>query len=495
MDVVKDWRRRREQHESDWRQHETSPRQHETWHTGPGSNLIPDSSQCRIYCERTLDEAYYPSLPNDQLEDRNRTQVVQRQYMKENNCEQSEWPILLVPQLWIWKMDDVIVSTYPLHTNQMKYRDNEDYTRKVTRQADVDCHMTKAIWEHVDAFRRPFRDADSGKVIFASALDIFELAVVETLSDVRQYAAERSIQSIDMELERKLIESLADIRSELDMISTVMAQQEEIIDNVINDRTERAAASRKTQVEEIQYAISNGQPEKADESHRAALREHDLKTNACMGGLRTTKGCIENYKRRIAKINRDADKVAKTVDDMLILSRTEASIKEAQNNVIIGWAAIAFAIVTVIFKPSSFMTSLMALPIKQFIDRQYKYDDSNRAYNSGYLASIFIGAEIASLLVTGTILGSVYWFSSMNRRSGKKPGTDRRINTQANDTPREAKKQDPPDTEVSTSNSTEQMAKSTRWFAGHLPDSLTRRLRSKKKDEEIGGQEKQKSEV
>lgn len=170
----------------------------------------------------------------------------------------------------------------------------------------------------------------------------------------------------------------------------------------------------------------------------------------------------------------------------------------------IGWAAIAFAIVTVIFTPLSFMTSLMALPISQFLDHQHKYHEDGKAYIVGYIASIFgkspynISTSYAngqqlglkSPLWSLVILGAVYWLSPMNRRPGKKSTTGDKPKVQANDGFGKDKSKMPADGEIADGSS-EVKAKSTGWMKTGIRDSLTRRFKRKKMDEEVGGADRQ----
>ena len=70
-----------------------------------------------IQIERTLDEAYYPSLHSDVLEKRNKDQVVSRECTKLVNGEIASGrsrPILTVSQFWFWKIENYVLSAYSM---------------------------------------------------------------------------------------------------------------------------------------------------------------------------------------------------------------------------------------------------------------------------------------------------------------------------------------------------------------------------------------------
>ena len=74
-----------------------------------------DVAERLVQTERTLDEAYYPSLDEEALKARNKDQVVSRECKKSLKGERvsdDTRPILMVPQFWIWKFEDHILSAY-----------------------------------------------------------------------------------------------------------------------------------------------------------------------------------------------------------------------------------------------------------------------------------------------------------------------------------------------------------------------------------------------
>jgi Mg2+ and Co2+ transporter CorA len=69
------------------------------------------------------------------------------------------------------------------------------------------------------------------------------------------------------------------------------------------------------------------------------------------------------FKRQIAKLNEDAERVERAIDRKLDLKTKHASLNEAHATAIMSAAVFGFTIITIIFMPLSFLVSLFALPI------------------------------------------------------------------------------------------------------------------------------------
>ena len=87
------------------------------------------------------------------------------------------------------------------------------------------------------------------------------------------------------------------------------------------------------------------------------------------------------------KIDADAERVEKAVQDKLDLKRTDASIKDAHSSLLLSTAVIGFTIITIIFAPLAFLTALFALNIDGFDRLQLQGQES--VYSSGEMAAIF----------------------------------------------------------------------------------------------------------
>jgi hypothetical protein len=191
--------------------------------------------------------------------------------------------------------------------------------------------------------------------MFKAPLHMFETAVIFTLSDVQSYLDEtpgsRTIKE-QKKLEQGFIHAISDIHGELDMIQSVLEQQGKVLDALLKDtekeRKETSAPGWRT-------------------VERARIQ-------------------LDEYEKRILKIHRDADRVEKVIESYLSLKRTYATIEDTRNSLMVGFAASAFAFVTVIFTPLSFMTGLFALPIDRFVRQQANdITTSTSVYRSSYI--------------------------------------------------------------------------------------------------------------
>jgi hypothetical protein len=94
-------------------------------------------------------------------------------------------------------------------------------------------------------------------------------------------------------------------------------------------------------------------------------------------------------------MDRDAERIEASIKDQLELKRTHASMNDARSSLVLGVAVAGFTIVTIIFTPLSFMTSLLALPIDKFSAEQYSFAPNKtdnttvRAYHSGDVGAWF----------------------------------------------------------------------------------------------------------
>lgn len=334
-----------------------------------------------IQTNRTLDEAYYPSLDDQVLGERNKDQVVTKECKKSLDGQilfEGQKPILMVSQLWIWRVDDWILSAYSEPGENPAGFDPEITSRAevvLNRSLLVDQMIDSSkkgscpeavigllLAQQIDRFGKPQRVDEFGelRLIYQSPLDIFEIGVVRILSSVSKYINDNTSETLDITKERQFIHDISDIRSELAMIDEILSQQEEIMGNFIKD------ARRYFNVAKVV----------------------------------ATQRQLERFRKRVTKIDKDAERIEKTIQDQLNLKRTHASIEDAHASVVIGQASlefgrtsailgmavIGFATITIIFAPMAFVASLLALPIDIF--DAHKVGDS-KSYPTGYLGGWF----------------------------------------------------------------------------------------------------------
>ncbi|KAF2492474.1 hypothetical protein BU16DRAFT_620836 [Lophium mytilinum] len=341
-----------------------------------------------IHMARTLDEAYYPGLGPDALKKRNEDQVVSRDFDGSVRPGSTEHlPILLVPQLWLWSMENFVVSAFASgeQTAANEYFQNSfyDYTDyedgRVMESFRNSFHtpgqftsspnlrMCLIMASRIKAFGTEY---ENGNERFPPTLNIFETAVVSVLSDVDDYMRN---EVVDVQREGEFIHIISDIRDELVMIQDVLNQQEDVMNSCLGSGR-------------------SGDPE---------WREVD-----------DARDMILAYRKRTEKIDGDAARVQQVIQDKLNLKRTAASmdqalasIKEARESKLLSLVVIGFTIITLIFTPLSFLVGLFALDIDTFGGLKYtpngsKLSTGNSSSNSS--SDVFsVGVEFLTIIITG----------------------------------------------------------------------------------------------
>lgn len=100
----------------------------------------------------------------------------------------------------------------------------------------------------------------------------------------------------------------------------------------------------------------------------------------------------EHFRKRrtqLDKLDRDAERVQRSIELKLDLKQRHASLKEARTASLMGASVLGFTIITIIFTPLSFMAGLFALPIDRLEVAQSTGLDSSSgvpgAYSTGYV--------------------------------------------------------------------------------------------------------------
>jgi hypothetical protein len=377
------------------------------------------SDDCTVNLERTLDEAYYPGLSPEDLKKRNKDQVIYRESLTHSISGKGTL-ILMAPQLWLWRIGGTIVTAYSM-SSQSKIFPPWRYTRKgghvvglsmpriVT--SDPDEHMGLILADQIEMFGEQ-RDSEemfgnesnSTSIKYPAPLDIFETSVVSVLSDVNSYMKATKPSEVDYIKEHTFLHNLSDIRSELAMIQNILEQQKEILDSLLNDRPKAAPAAKDDS--SIADAIDRLITERLRDRLPTAAEAASAPTTATATGVRPSsrlppeparvgawvkvekaQNTLVQYQRRVLKIDGDAERVQKAVQDKLDLKRTYASVKDAHSSLLLSTAVIGFTVVTIVFAPLAFLTALFALNIDGFDLLQLKGRDG--VYSSGKMSAIF----------------------------------------------------------------------------------------------------------
>ncbi|KAI1653919.1 hypothetical protein F4813DRAFT_373216 [Daldinia decipiens] len=377
-------------------------------------NIPNDFAQSVVQVEQTLDETYYSTLSTEALAHRNNDQVVSRECVETLSGKQlkyNERPILIVSQLWLWKDGNCILTAYTeegprlqpipettfpggfentaevLKLDQMVLEDeNSDYISAL--------HAARIITNRLSKFG----ESQAGGEL-PSPLDIFEIGVVRILSDVEAYTdPNKQLLPEDIEKERNFMHRIADVKEELAMVQEILDQQKEILRSLIQDIENHEFRNMSEKCVGVEKNYNEGRWEK----------------------LKLSAKDVDGFQKRVSKIGRDAERIENLIQNQLNMKRTYASIRDARTGLILSAAVIGFTVITIIFAPLAFITSLFALPLEGFLKNQYQLDGGNgidptAAYTTKYVAIWFVVAEAISLLVTIFLVALCLWYFGVHK--------------------------------------------------------------------------------
>ena len=226
---------------------------------------------------------------------------------------------------------------------------------KNDQPVDAEAHLGLIMTGFIDRFGEHYT---SNGVKYPPPLDLFETRVVGILSEVTNYVKkvpgdESNINKLEYRRERYFIDVISDVRSELAMIKHVLEQQERVLMRFLKD------CKHASEEPPLPYWVP----------------------------IKASQETIQQYMRRVEKIDGDADRIEKNIQDMLNLKRTHASIKDAHSSLILSIAVIGFTVITIVFTPLAFLTALFALKIDGF--ERLQISDSDGVFHSGKIGDIF----------------------------------------------------------------------------------------------------------
>ena len=333
----------------------------------------PMKNYNRIQLERTLDEAYYPGLSEEVLKELNRDQIVMKALPVKSDepKNDSETPILTVPQLWLWRLDNFVVSAYP--SAEQLGADKFYNGLKAPKTLLPDLHMGHILAHHVRAFNNAY---DYGHVHFEPVLNIFETAMMQVQSEVNIYMKVHGTK-LDIDKEADFIHNISDIRNEIVMIQDVLNQQEKVLTAFLADPT-------------LDGLNSPGNSKEKGNN---------------WGPIHTARQLILDYRKRTQKIDEDAQRIDQVIQNKLNLKRTASSIEDARQSIaearqskLLSIAVLGFTIITIIFTPISFLATLLALDIDTFDGIKYTPVSTDTAKTDDSRASaVFSGKKMAGL--------------------------------------------------------------------------------------------------
>ena len=330
-----------------------------------------------------MDEYCHPSLDEDTLADRNEDQVLSRYQKKERRDRRI---ILTVPQLWIWTIDKDLITAMQKPTfdefdrrgfNTISNHEDEISTALTSRKYLAlkfgDPIVGILISECVNKLNSPSRLGLSDSIF-----GIFERSISKLSAQVREYTKLEALRKNNIDREKVFILHIGDVREELSMIQSVLFEQEEVWRQFMKAKFPKLWS----RPPEDQFYIPS-------ETTGRMLELMEI--------LERPQTQFAKYKRQIAKLDADAERVEGFITLQLDLKSKHASLQEAHVTTLMSAAVIGFTIVTIIFTPLAFLASLLALSTNGFQNHQYNSTLTNGApfYHSSYI---------------GKWMGELQWF-------------------------------------------------------------------------------------
>ena len=328
------------------------------FHKVNGSTPSPEQISkwsTNVHVQRNLDMSYFVGLNTTQLKMRERKTLSEKLHAITNEH-------LLIPQLWLWSFENVVITASP----REKPRKSHLFDHTLSRLRDAGSAAREgmkidhlAVWLLSECVHRldPPCMADRSDPF----LSWLGNRIAETSDKVDQYMTNTSIENMKIKTEQGYIETIGMLRGYLPKLKNIIIQQQRVWDLQAVDFKDKAEnASNQETVGRI----------------RGITRRPDTD--------------FASFHDRIRRLGEDAEFVEKYILAELDLKSKHASLRTSRYSTVIGLLAFTFAVVTIIFTPLSFLTSLLALPVTRFQDHQFNHTSSASgntvvAYKSGKL--------------------------------------------------------------------------------------------------------------
>jgi len=340
-----------------------------------------------IHVPLTLDEYSSPVLPKAVLDRRNQDQVLVRIQKEELSIEALErapgaTKLAVVNQLWLYYIQGVFITS-PLGgiaRTQMQQVSDGLVPRGITitskmRNRESQIKTADDRLRHIGTLLSlvvGFLDQPSDGYLSEPILNVFEKSIILISEEVNIYLQNIDMSTIDIEEEKKFLHKISDLREELSMIRRVLFQQEDVWKDF----------------------ASNAWPEywpNGPDGRMMIVREDWLKFSKELRDewkmILQAQSLFGKFRQRIMHLDEDADRVERSIITKLDLKQKHASLHESHATAVMSAAVFGFTIITIIFTPLSFLTSLLALPIDQFQKNQVDspWSTGTRMYSTNYI--------------------------------------------------------------------------------------------------------------
>ncbi|KAI1470342.1 uncharacterized protein F4812DRAFT_261902 [Daldinia caldariorum] len=294
---------------------------------------------------------------------------------------------LMSRQLWLWKLDDnTIITAIPSRANGM----TADTLLETIRQGNLDVLTTpndliKRILHETVSFLDEFKWAGLGIHI----LDIFEGEIATETNREAEFFKTFSSGNWSPDNVNRFIQEAADctyrvrdIRDELHLLRQVFETQAKVVSDF-------AAVFWPT-----------GAPGSQKQGNVASRDMREGFIRDC--GL-------QSLVQRVRRMEGDASTTLEGLSTIIQAMQAQASLKEAEQSRFLNLMILPFTIITVIFTPLSFLTSLFAVNTLAFPHN----DDGELRLPASWFSWRMVVGEISSLLPLGLLVLLIYfWYGS-----------------------------------------------------------------------------------
>jgi Mg2+ and Co2+ transporter CorA len=390
------------------------------------------TSTVSLHVRRTLDQSFYHNIDT---ESRDQDQVVYRYQLKGTSIDESEIDpkIVMVDQLWMWVLGkDLIVTSFPQRWQQPKndplnVLDNviEDINSKtrepVTSVYDLAMVITSRCtgvfdrqrlgdeeYQFLDMFESSIGSATDRETMLFKEFNTASAQASAWLQhhrrpnrfsrylfkDEKREAHPTKNHNVPEEIlhgpplfvdklldigqETDLLAETKDIRDELNMIAKVLSDQQSVLPSLLDSITD---------------IFRSASP---------ALPQFEIKKR-----FKDQLKAIELHLKDIERMDRQAQRIYKSITDMLDLKQKHANAFEARfardsaaGTARQGKTIMVFTIVTIIFLPLSFIAAFFAINVAEF-PRDSTSGNTNLplGYVSKYMFGIGFAVSIPLIVI------------------------------------------------------------------------------------------------
>ncbi|KAI0097622.1 hypothetical protein GGR51DRAFT_566344 [Nemania sp. FL0031] len=279
--------------------------------------------------------------------------------------------LLMVHQLWLWKLgDNTVITCCPdrCHTGA------EDTLIDTIRQGGIkSMHEPDDLIEHIlyECATSLDKFCDAG--LKAHVLDIFDNRIAKIsddevvrfkqfskhMEDAKERGKRSSSKDRSITDEIRLLYEVKDVRDELNLVRRVFEAQAGVL-------------------EKFSRLFWPGFQDQSKRCRESFLEDCGIKE------------LID----RATRLDEDAKKTLEALDYLVQVKQAQTSLDEAEAARLLNNYIVLFTIVTIIFTPPSFITSLFSVPVKQF-----PHDGDNLSYEETWFTGRIFAGELITLAV------------------------------------------------------------------------------------------------